>query len=44
MVDMNNLNANLEGCFELSFKITELGNFDARLGITLCIFHNSRDG
>jgi hypothetical protein len=44
MRDVGNLHTNLEGYFELSFIMVEVGNLDAKLGVTLCFFHNGRCG
>jgi hypothetical protein len=44
MVDVGNLYRNIGGCFDLSFVMAEVGNLDAKLGVTLCIFHNGCGG
>jgi hypothetical protein len=38
MTDMGNLYTNIEGYFELSFAVTEVGNLDAKLGVILNYF------
>jgi hypothetical protein len=43
-VYVDNLDTKLEGYFELSFIIAKVGNLDAKLGVTFCIFHNDRGG
>lgn len=35
-----NLYTNIRGYFEISFAITYVGNLDAKLGVSLCIFYN----
>ena len=37
---MDNLYKNIGGYFELYFIISKVGNLHAKLGVTLCIFHN----
>jgi hypothetical protein len=44
MIDVDNLDKNIRDYFELSFVMTEVGNLYAKLGVTLCIFHNNNGG
>jgi len=44
MTDMGNLYKNIECYFELSFAMAEVGNLDAKLGVTLYSFHNDSGG
>jgi hypothetical protein len=42
--DLDNLHTNIRGYFELSFVMADVGNLDAKLGVTLCIFHKGSGG
>jgi hypothetical protein len=38
MADVGNLYRNIGGYFESFFIMAEVGNLDAKLGVTLCVF------
>jgi hypothetical protein len=40
MTYVGNLYTNIEGYLELYFIMANVGNLHAKLGVTICIFHN----